>query len=192
MWVTINETGTGTWDDGYWNSTDSNGYITVKFDPDCSPLYDAGYHDWRGGIDYNDTCYKQINSTDRNISIKGQLKLYLEKPNYGNVTVVGTPLENRFNVSTDCNEMVNGSTTSIEFGSPYGSWESYIPTDEDTGWYNYTLDTSYHLGGYWDIRINSSMQYYYSNTTTWDDRFFLDNTPPSITQANVTPTVGKY
>ncbi|UCD07001.1 MAG: hypothetical protein JSW41_04170, partial [Candidatus Aenigmatarchaeota archaeon] len=193
IWVTVNGTGTGSWDDGYWNSTDSNGYLTIQFNPDCSPLYKAGYQDWRGGIDFNDTCYKQVNSTDRNVSVKGQLKNYLEIPQYGNQTVVGDPLDVRFNVSTDCNELIPNTTASVEFGAPDNWWnESYTPTDEGTGWYNYTWDTSFHIGGWWDIRINSSIDYYNSNTTTWDDWVYLENTPPNITSANVTPSSGGW
>ncbi|MCK4497157.1 MAG: hypothetical protein KAU24_03120, partial [Candidatus Aenigmarchaeota archaeon] len=193
IWITVNGTGTGSWDDGYWNSTDSNGYLTIQFNPDCSPLYKAGYQDWRGGIDFNDTCYKQVNSTDRNVSVKGQLKNYLEIPLYGNQTVVGDPLDVRFNVSTDCDELIPNTTASVEFGAPDDWWnESYTPTDEGTGWYNYTWDTSFHMGGYWDIRINSSIDYYYLNTTTWEDWVYLENTPPNITSANVTPSSGGW
>ncbi|RLE15252.1 hypothetical protein DRJ04_00800, partial [Candidatus Aerophobetes bacterium] len=192
IWVTYNNTGSNTWDEGIWNVTTSGGYLTVYFDPGCDPLYVIGEHDWKGGVAENDTCYAMGNSTNNNVSIIGQLKNFLQLPEYGENIPVGNLVFVRYNITGECGELVNGSTTTLEFGSPKGEWESFTPLDEGNGWYNYTWDTSFHIGGWWDIRINSSKSWYYFNSSTWEDWIYLNNTPPELTNISVTPQIGGW
>jgi hypothetical protein len=193
IWVTTNGSGSNSWDDGHANQTESDGYLRYWFDPECSPLYLVGPQQWKGGIE-SDACYENLggNSTPYGLTVEGNLNSSIESPQQGNVSTVGEMLYTRYNVTGDCGELVNETSTTVEYRSPAGGWESYSSNDEGDGWYNYDWDTSFHIGGWYDIRVNASKTYYTANSSTWDDWFYLTNTPPSITDANVTPSAGPW
>jgi hypothetical protein len=193
IWVTTNGSGSNSWDDGHANQTESDGYLRYWFDPECSPLYLVGPQQWKGGIE-SDACYENLggNSTPYGLTVEGNLNSSIESPQQGNVSTVGEMLYTRYNVTGDCGELVNETSTTVEYRSPAGGWESYSSNDEGDGWYNYDWDTSFHIGGWYDIRVNTSKTYYTANSSTWDDWFYLTNTPPSITDANVTPSAGPW
>ncbi|MCK4714540.1 MAG: hypothetical protein KAT35_03120, partial [Candidatus Aenigmarchaeota archaeon] len=193
IWVTKNGSGTGTWDNGSANQTSSDGYLRIWFDPGCSPFYYVGPQNWKGGIEL-DQCYENLggNSTPYAMTIYGDFNSTIDTPQYGNTSTVGDMLYNRYNISDDCGDLVNQTTTMISFGSPSDDWEAYSPNDEGDGFYNYDWDTSFHQGGWYDVMINMSKQYYNDNTSLWEDWFYLENTPPTISDVNVTPSEGSW
>ncbi|MFH8092821.1 MAG: hypothetical protein QXM38_02680, partial [Candidatus Aenigmatarchaeota archaeon] len=168
------------------NVTDSSSLLSYYFDPNCT--FNVGIQRWKAGT-YNDACYKD-NTPDYGftIEITGQLKNNLIKPDYGEIIAVGNLVDTTFQVLDECGVAVNDSNGKIEFGSPTNKFEQCLPiTDQGNGIYNCTWNTSFHVGGYWDIRLNSSKQYYYSNSTLLNDWIYLLNTPPAYENLSVSP-----
>jgi hypothetical protein len=91
------------YDWGNTTTTDSESNITYHFNPNCS--YNVGVQKWRGGT-YNDTCYQDsAPESGYTITIKGQLKNYLEQPYNGSVVPVGNNMTVRANVTSECSDL---------------------------------------------------------------------------------------
>ncbi|MDI6826829.1 MAG: hypothetical protein QMD36_06670, partial [Candidatus Aenigmarchaeota archaeon] len=186
IWVT---TDGSTWDSGNWANTTQDGNITLEFDPDCS--YSAGVQKWKGGT-WGDSCYKNANSTVYlELTAEGQLKNYLQKPDQDYNVTNQVPI--RFNVTDECSVVQTEVTGSVELSLTGSGWEECTPVlEEGSGWYNCTWDSTGKQEGNWNIRINTSKTYYNDNSTTWANRFFLDNLPPSGANLIATPDPGGW
>jgi len=127
------------------------------------------------------------------------LKNYIKQPTrnetHYETFVVGDQILIKVNLSTDCtwwnDELVSNASVQIKLQSPTGVWEDCNKTgsinDEGNGWYNCTWNTSFHMGGFWNISMIASKGDYYSDTTIWKDWFYLNNTPPEYGNFSVTP-----
>ncbi|RLG00752.1 MAG: hypothetical protein DRN49_02540, partial [Thaumarchaeota archaeon] len=178
------------WDSGTLNTTDASGYLTYYFDPNCS--YSIGVQKWKAGT-YNDACYKDKFSVNYTLRIWGQLKNNIVSPYQGQIFHTTELVPIRLNVSSDClNEgLIANASVSIELRSPLDVWESCSPVYNESGdfagYYNCTWDSTLKNPGYWDIRLNSSKDYYNSNSTFLENWFYLQNTEPSYTIIPVSP-----
>jgi len=179
------------------NETDDQSMLSYYFNPNCS--YRVGVQNWKGGT-YGDECYKDtIPDYGFTIEITGQLVNNLEQPEYGDIIPVGDVVLIRLNVSSDCSYEegeIPDTDVTIRLGSPNNEWEYCTPVYNETGayagWYNCSWNTSFHVGGWWDIRINSAKSYYYDNITTYEDWIYLNNTPPLYENLTVTPSTGGW
>ncbi|RKX21714.1 MAG: hypothetical protein DRP45_12005, partial [Candidatus Zixiibacteriota bacterium] len=190
FWFTQNST--SDYDSGHANVTYANGYAIYNFDPNCS--YRAGQRFWKAGV-YDDECYAEKNFTDPEeypFDVIGQLKNWIVTPNWTN----GQPSFNvtelidiKFNVTSECSNQPNenpvaGVTRTLELRSPNGTWEGpYSPDEYQSGFYNYTWNSTGRAEGNWSIRMNSSKAYFNSNSTYLPDWFWLENVPPQNTSS---------
>ncbi|UCC91533.1 MAG: hypothetical protein JSV39_04455, partial [Candidatus Aenigmatarchaeota archaeon] len=186
----------------YDNQTYSGGYARYHFDPNCN--YQTGQQFWMAGV-RNDQCYLDENFTDppygpgsRQFDIIGQLKNWIVTPNW----TAGQPQFNvtnqipvRFNVTSECSNQpsenpISGVTRSLELQAPNASWETpYSPDEYQSGFYNYTWDSTEKDEGNWSIRINTSIDDYNPNSTYLPDWFWLENIPPeNVTSPSVSPS----
>ncbi|MCW1304417.1 MAG: DUF853 family protein [Candidatus Parvarchaeota archaeon] len=181
------------WDHGASLITNSSGYINYYFDPNCS--YFVGVQNWKGGV-RNDACYKDSNSSSFSLNVIGQLKNNLTKPIFNQTFAVGEIVNITFNLLTDCEDegALPNAQVSIELRSPSGVWESCTPVNNLTnGTYYCNWNSSFKEGGYWDVRLNSTYSSnYHDNSTTYDDWFFLVNTPPNFGNISVTPSTAGW
>ena len=100
---------------------------------------------------------------------------------------VGDIVTIKSNITSDCQENITGATVTHEAQSPLGSWESANESEiinEAQGIYNSSWNTSFHYGGYWNLRINSSIDAYDSNSTTYTSWLYLNNTIPTAENAS--------
>ncbi|MFH1473362.1 MAG: hypothetical protein ABIE55_00555, partial [Candidatus Aenigmatarchaeota archaeon] len=188
IFVTYNGT---EWDSGGDETTNSSGFVNYDFNATCA--YETGIKTWRGGP-YNDLCYKPSNSTDRNVSVWGQLKNNLDLPAYGSNYFTGEPVSIRFNTTSDCSGeglIANATPGAIELSLAGSTWLNCTGyTNEYDGWYNCTWTDSVQTPGEWDIRFNSSKSsdYYNSNSTVYADWFNLSNSGPTYNNQTVSPS----
>ncbi|MCK4335350.1 MAG: hypothetical protein KAW40_01355, partial [Candidatus Aenigmarchaeota archaeon] len=190
------------YDSGRLNQTYSGGYARYNFDPNCN--YQTGQQFWMAGVS-NDGCYYDENFTDppynpasRQFDIIGQLKNWIVTPNW----TAGQPQFNvtdqipvEFNVTSECSNQptenpISGVTRSLELQAPNASWESsYSPDEYQSGFYNYTWNSTSKDEGNWSIRVNTSMTDYNPNSTYLSNWFWLENIPPeNVTSPLVNPS----
>ncbi|UCD07164.1 MAG: hypothetical protein JSW41_05050, partial [Candidatus Aenigmatarchaeota archaeon] len=201
FWFTENHT-LITYDTGYDNQTDSQGYAQHDFNSTCD--YSAGLQYWRGGVQ-NDQAYSDRNFTDTGGSeidytfyVYGQLKNYMIVPNW----TYGQPIFNvteqvniTYNITSECinwaaENPVVSATTNITIHAPNGSLDGVFYPNESLGIYNYTWNSTGKDEGNWSMYINSSKQYFNLNNTYLQDWFWLENIlPQNQTDPQVTPTL---
>ena len=179
----------------YYTTTDASGYLSYHFDPDCT--YSVGEQVWRAKVE-SDACYSStyLGAVSAFITIYGQLKNNLYLPGHGSVFNVTDSVLIRFNVSSDCIDegLIANASTSVELIAPSGSIFVCEPvlneTGANAGWYNCTWDSTDMEEGYWDVRLNSSKEYFLDNSTTYFDWFWLENVPTKA--ENVTVWIYNY
>ncbi|MGB9693827.1 MAG: hypothetical protein ACPLYF_03190, partial [Fervidobacterium sp.] len=103
----------------------------------------------------------------------------------------------RFNVSTDCSEdgLINDTTsqTITNIHNQTASEYSCMPiNNENNGYYNCTWDSTAKLEGNYSIRVSTSRSFYFDNTTTYFNRFWLENRQPTASNLIVTPNSGGW
>jgi len=162
------------YDSGTSNTTNSSGYLNIYFDPDCN--YNVGSQNWKGGV-YDDTCYKNSNNTPvRNVSINGQLYVGLYEPQQYSEFNVSNLVNHTWNVSSDC-YAEEGNITSVSNTlalNNSGTTSSCTSINEpSTGNYNCTWNSTSQPQGNWSINITTSKTNYNSNTSLYQDWFYL-------------------
>ncbi|MEM5855671.1 MAG: hypothetical protein QW472_05155, partial [Candidatus Aenigmatarchaeota archaeon] len=196
IWFTTNASDPNSWDYTRYLTTNSSGYVTYNFDPNCS--YSVGTQYWKGGS--LDNCYEVKNMTPRTFEIKGQLKNQLTQPSFGSVYNVTQLIPINFTTLSDCsayredeNPVINASSYTVELRSPLLIWESCLPVNNSyQGWYNCTWDSTNKKEGYWSIRLNSSKEYFNSNSTIYENWFWLENVYSIAENASVSPEEGGW
>ncbi|MEM7819136.1 MAG: hypothetical protein QW403_03290, partial [Candidatus Aenigmatarchaeota archaeon] len=196
IWFTTNASDPNSWDYTRYLTTNSSGYVTYNFDPNCS--YSVGTQYWKGGS--LDNCYEVKNMTPRTFEIKGQLKNQLTQPSFGSVYNVTQLIPINFTTLSDCsalrddeNPVINASSYTVELRSPLLIWESCLPVNNSyQGWYNCTWDSTNKKEGYWSIRLNSSKEYFNSNSTIYENWFWLENIYSIAENASVSPEEGGW
>jgi hypothetical protein len=190
FYVTTNGTD---WGPVYNTTTNASGYLNLDFNASCT--YEVGSQKWMGGIE-NDGCYATTSSSNRTLYVYGQLKNNLFYPINGTSFDTGTLVNLNYTISSDCSNEGNltGVATTLNLSSPtsvlHGCDDG--PNDEGDGWYNCSFDTVLKEAGWWDVILNSSNPYYFSNSTTWLDRFSLVNAPTGYQNISVTPDPGPW
>ncbi|RLF26751.1 MAG: hypothetical protein DRN05_06595, partial [Thermoplasmata archaeon] len=167
--------------------TQPNGYFNYTFDPNCT--FSAGIQYWK--IDLEDACYFTASSGNQQITLIGQLMNSLIEPQENSVIPVGYVVNVTGLIQGECEENVTSANVSFEELSPFGETkiiEPYPANEEGNGVYYSTWNTSFHKGGYYSLRINSTANYYYSNSTLFENWVYLNNTEPNYTSPSVTPT----
>jgi len=170
-------------------TTDSDGYLSYTVSPNCS--YSAGSHNWQGGT-YNDPAYEDKNSTAYSFTVIGWVLDSLEQPLAQNFNVSEQILI-RLNITDECSNLVSGAGITIEaLDADNNSFECSEVNDEGTGWYNCTWNSTGRNEGNYSIRINSSKTNYNSNSTYYNNVFFLNNQNPNATDLLDTPEIGGW
>ncbi len=177
----------------YLNSTNADSRLVLNFDPNCSHGY--GPQKWKGGT-FGDTCYKDVNVSERSLTVNGTLKNNIQQPNW----TIGQPSFNvtdqillRLNTTSDCSGegMISGSSVSLYLKAPNGSVYSCTPvnseTGADAGRYNCTWNSNDKPEGNWTVNMTSTRQYFLPNTTTLTNWFWLENKNATETDLKVTP-----
>ncbi|MCK5019501.1 MAG: hypothetical protein KAS32_20750, partial [Candidatus Peribacteraceae bacterium] len=177
----------------YTNSTASDSMLRFNFNADCNHSY--GQQKWIGGT-FNDTCYKDVNLTEKTIVVQGQLYNNIEQPNWTN----GQPFFNgtdqiffRYNTTSDCSAegAISSTDTRLYLQSPNTSIYQCTPVENETGgsagYYNCTWDSSDQNEGNWTTHLNSSRQYFLDNETVLSDWFWLENLNATETDVAVAP-----
>jgi hypothetical protein len=167
-----------------------NGYFNYTFDPNCS--FSAGIQHWR--IDLNDYCYYTASSGAQDFVVKGQLKNFLVEPEYGsNIMIeVGKTVNITSNITDECGLEIENANVTHEARWPDLSFEKLNVSELGSGIYNSSWNLTFKPGGYYSFRVNSSKQYYYSNSTLFVNWVYLNNTPPVTENLSVTPSSGGW
>jgi len=184
------------WDSGHFNNTTSSSISYFTFFPDCN--YNASWHWWKGGT-YEDGCYKDVNFTPQNyenlakFDLLGQLKANVTRPENGEHFVVWDIINYTINITDECNSNwgpIENTTVNLWFKSPSDEWEHHTPDEINelgNGYYSYLWNTSFHQGGWWDVKLEVNKTHYNENLTTWINYTYLNNTAPQFSDFNVTP-----
>ncbi|RLE37326.1 hypothetical protein DRJ17_06840, partial [Candidatus Woesearchaeota archaeon] len=175
------------------NVSNENGYSYLIFDPDCN--YRVGIQSWKAGTE-NNGCYKDniAEIPGAKITVIGQLKNKLNYPYFNQSILVGDIVNFNLSIPTDCSNdgLQNGANVSIEIFGPE-VYERCEPVEDlGNGYYNCSWNTSFHKGGLYSFRINSSKQYYFDNSTYFENWVYLNNTPPITENETVTPSIGGW
>jgi hypothetical protein len=192
VWITYN----GVDELVFSNQTDENGNITYYFDPNCS--YETGIQTWKAGV-INDVCYQNSPQPGDTLTIYGQLKNNLTLPLNGSEWNVTDSIIINFTTLSDCSDYISSenpvtstSDRSIELSLDGSSWQECTSQDLGQGWVNCTWDSTNQDEGWWDIRANSSKQYYNDNSTIYTDRFWLENKNTTSENYSVAPSQGGW
>jgi len=190
FWITYS--GTNDYDSGYFNSTNSSGFLNYYFNATCD--YSVGQRFWKAGT-YADTCYEIKNmSTPYDFYLYGQLKNNLDQPPQGAKFNVTDRILINFTVSTDCvaEGLINETNPDVNLTNGFYTSDCSPVNDSGDGRYNCTWDSTGEDQGNWSIIIKTSKNYYNSNTTVWTDRFELLNRMTNATNLIVTPPSGGW
>ncbi|MFH1443210.1 MAG: PEGA domain-containing protein, partial [Candidatus Micrarchaeota archaeon] len=184
IWVT---TSGGSYDGGNHTQTNTSGYINALFNPSCT--YKAESHYWRAGV-FNDVCYKTTNSSEAGFDVTGQAQVGLELPNRWDEYNVTNNILLRFNVTSECIDeegFLNGSVTNITLTNEDTSDLTYCsPIENETiGYYNCTWPSSESMQGNYSVTINATAEYYNSNSTLYQNWFYLKNLLTNASDLNV-------
>ncbi|MCK5015616.1 MAG: hypothetical protein KAS32_00975, partial [Candidatus Peribacteraceae bacterium] len=165
LYVTVD---TANYETLYYNNTDAYSKLLFNFDPNCTHGY--GQQSWIAGVS-DDSCYKDTNATSRNFYVIGQLKNWIDSPNWTS----GQPEYNvtdqilvRLNTTSECisqEGLISNTEVGIILQSPNGSNYTCTPRNNETtgGWYNCTWDSSDQAQGNWTINLTSGRQYFVDN-----------------------------
>ncbi|MBN2202775.1 MAG: DUF87 domain-containing protein [Candidatus Aenigmarchaeota archaeon] len=174
----------------------ADGYFNYTFEPDCQ--FSAGTQWWY--IALNDSCYDVSYTADpdnQSATVMGQLKNFVIEPSELSTFSIGELIDISSNITSDCSENISSATVTHEaqlYGS--GTWIWANRTDEvdniEFGNYNSTWNTTFLQGGNWSFRVNASISDYYSNSTTFTNWTYMNNTPSKAENASVTPEVGGW
>jgi hypothetical protein len=195
FWIT--STG-GDFDTEWTNQSDSQGYLNLYFNPNCS--YKFGSQKWIGGV-YNDACYDEENSTATGhpFNIHGQIINNIDIPEYQDSFNVTENITIRLNTTSECSlerpdeAIINQSYVTFQLIGPNSYWWSCSPTNNETGnfsgYYNCTWDSTDRIEGWWSLQLNSSRGYFNENNSYLEDWFWLENLNASYSNQQVVPAV---
>ncbi|MCW1307597.1 MAG: hypothetical protein OH337_00005, partial [Candidatus Parvarchaeota archaeon] len=181
IWVT---TDGANFDEGLSNLTDSEGYLSIYFSPNCS--YSVNTQLWKAGVT-GDVCYKDVNSsTNFTLNIKGWARNSLLAPN-GDVFWSNENVTIRGLVQDECGE--NISEVDVSFEVAHDSFLSICEPvgSESPGVFNCTWNISNNPSGWYWIRMNSSGLLYNFESKVFSQAFFHE-VPPILAEALVTPS----
>ncbi|MGB9693661.1 MAG: hypothetical protein ACPLYF_02340, partial [Fervidobacterium sp.] len=157
IWVTKDQV---TYDSGWSNTTDEQGYLGVYFTPNCD--YQVGLQYWKAGT-YQDSCYKDVNSSiTLTTNIKGWLNNTIAFPSgeaylsNQNVTIHG-------NITDECGLSISDAYVSFRvFHTGFNPYSALCePTlTEGSAWYNCTWNISNNPSGWYNVEMNSSRSLY--------------------------------
>lgn len=175
------------------------GYANYDLNPGCT--YSAGIQKWKAGTITEENCYKAVNlSIEPEFTVTGQLKNNLTHPYAGHVFNITQPITVNFTTLSDCsdqradeNPVINASTYTIELKSPAAVFETCLPVNNSySGWYNCTWNSTTKQEGNWSVRINSSKNYFSTNSSTYTNQFWIENLNATYSNNNVVPATGGW
>ncbi|MBU2101740.1 hypothetical protein KKH05_03445, partial [Patescibacteria group bacterium] len=172
------------------NSTNLTGHLIYQFDPNCTFL--AGTQAWIGGVTGDDH-YEDSNSSDRSLSIRGQLKNNLIIPEFDTEYFVGQQIVINSTLQSDCAVEDNITFTTVNFTFNTSGSPNYVCNTTGAGdFYFCTWNSTNKLEGNYTVNMSAYNANYTSNTTIYQDRFYLNNSEPAYSLSNVTPTEGGW
>ncbi|RLG20513.1 hypothetical protein DRN74_05300, partial [Candidatus Micrarchaeota archaeon] len=181
IWVTKDGI---SYDSGTPGTTDSEGYLSVTFTPDCN--YNVGVQNWKAGTVGN-VCYKDTNSSlGLILTIIGWLNNTIIEPN-GDVYYSNQNVTIRANVSDECNQLINDAA--VWFNITHDNFNDVctLVKNEGNGYYNCSWNISNNPGGWYNITMNSERTYYNYDNETKIQAFFHE-IAPVLAGEYVTPT----
>ncbi|MCK4968048.1 MAG: hypothetical protein KAS12_03245, partial [Candidatus Aenigmarchaeota archaeon] len=174
FWVSYNTTN---YDNGYFNQTNSTGYINYIFKPSCSPKYEIGPQNWTGGVK-GETCYFDKNITQPlTVYVIGEMNETLVTP-VGDDFYENDNLTIRINLTQECSatDLVDDAQTTFDI-----SHDAYATNctviNEAGGYYNCTWNVTGAPGGWYNVTINSTRQYINSISNVKINSFFHQINP---------------
>jgi hypothetical protein len=173
----------------YYTQTNSSGYASLDFNPDCQ--FSTGKQAWFAKVE-NDACYFETytNTTPTQnytvevygdlvldvISPKGEKYLRGDYPDGQNVNLTAR-------ITSDC-EIEGGIYANANFSVSQGSIVNYCNPVEylGNGYYTCSLNTSGFRAKGWNVTFNASKSYYNSNSTLeifdiWKKGFWVETKP---------------
>ncbi|MEM4958531.1 MAG: hypothetical protein QXX12_01505, partial [Nanopusillaceae archaeon] len=165
------------------NSTNSSGYSTLFFKPDCS--FDVGIKEWYAYTEA-DACYKNVISDRSNITVVGLLNPYLVSPineeytRYAELYInLSAIVKDECNLITFENATVTFIAKSVAFGS------EYLCSDVaySNGYYNCSLNATLIEEGWYNVNVTASNVLYY------DDYYYLQTNSFKIIHSLVPPVL---
>ncbi|MFA4846001.1 MAG: hypothetical protein WC654_05570, partial [Patescibacteria group bacterium] len=186
VWVTVDNSN---YDSGNSTITDASGYVTRFFDPSCAYL--PGSQKWKVGVT-NDACYQPTNTSPFTFSITSQLKARIRVPDYNASFTAPENVTIEANITDECSVPRNVSLATIELRSPTGAFEPCTVQNNSNGNYSCNWNTFLHQGGQWGVRLNASETSHYSNSTLYSGWINLINSPPGLSNSNVSPSSGGW
>ena len=132
----------------------TEGYCTVNYNPSCNSY--VGVQQWKGGT--NDVCYDPENTTDRDLTVIGQLYVSTLNPKQNDILNRNTSEILNATVTDECNVSISDATVSW-----YNS--SWVLLNTTTGvspyYYNTTWLVPYnYTKGPETLYINTTRQYF--------------------------------
>jgi len=174
-WLTDNE---------LLNATDESYYL--DFNPSCS--YKAGSQNWNMTVS-SAGCQKNKSSSNFVVNIIGELINNITQPDGSTNFTINDLILLRAFVDDDCS--VNMSNLDIANFTLFNgsSSETYVSSDEGTGFYNYTWNSAGKSPGAWNVTFNTGNSSY--NTDSFIRSFFLSSTQ-TLTSPSVSPSSGGW
>ncbi|RLI51608.1 MAG: hypothetical protein DRP09_19080, partial [Candidatus Thorarchaeota archaeon] len=176
-------------EDGF-NYTNSSGYVTYYFNPDCR--YTVGKHLWYGRT-YLDSCYKDAQSGQYNTTIYGDIAPNITYPNGETFQRLNTLIVNiTAEIVDECNlqhlnATVNFTMISAAFGNHYPCQSI---DDYQNGTQICRFNATYASEGYYDVNISAwGVDKYNKGYQRKNDSFRVIQTwvPPVLENETVMP-----
>ncbi|MCK5014733.1 MAG: hypothetical protein KAS66_13040, partial [Candidatus Omnitrophica bacterium] len=180
IWVTTDGVNYGARNDG----VTTGNVCSYNFDPDTS--YTVGPQNFIGGVS-GDSDYNDANSSVASLTLIGSLISELSAPLGGQEYDATDVIDFRWNVTGDAGELVpNADDLSVEIVNTVGGSTTVCNfgqiNNEGAGWYNcsWTVPLAFSSELY-DVRINSSEQYYNNQSDLFLDEFEIVTDVVSLT-----------
>ncbi|MBX0311871.1 MAG: DUF11 domain-containing protein, partial [Sulfurihydrogenibium sp.] len=143
----------------------------INFNPDCS--YSVGIRKWK--VNVSSACYESNSSQEFYVTIVGSLSNSIISPTGDTNYTAGEKIYLIGEVYDDCGNPI--SDASIRFKLTSGSKEYYCPSSgyitNTSNTYVCEFDTTGKSGGWYNVSMESSKQYYLNASSFKQNAFFL-------------------
>ncbi|MEM7819143.1 MAG: hypothetical protein QW403_03325, partial [Candidatus Aenigmatarchaeota archaeon] len=170
--------------------SDSDGNVSYYLDPDCS--FTAGTQYFKA--ETSDICYQFAETENYNFDIIGSLRNSIIYPEKGSEILIeyGELINVSALVEDECENKISEATVSLKAIWPNNTQETLTLLSSQNGIYNFTLDLTSKIGGNYSFSVESSKEYYNSNSTLFENWIFLINSPPIAENVSVAPESGGW
>jgi hypothetical protein len=175
-------------DDGHLLQTDSNGNITMSFNPGCtSPQYAVGAQRWYAKVNTTETCYYANQSDYYDLTVMGEFNITVFKPDGSSNYTWGESIFMQGQVKDDCGNTIDAA--SVSFNMTEGTYNyGFAPSNLGGGFYQGDWDSTNASEGYYNVTMMVNKTSFYQNQSVIRPplSFYL-YTVPLLKYANATP-----